>query len=357
LLCRRPCGGFARLRVEQYPVPAAVTEISAILAGYSAVCAVLLCGVYLFSLPSMRKSAAGRFFCAALMLPIAAVQFCHVLYFMHGTDVLSYRGYLLLLLAVPPFYYFFSCEVLSLREGFATGDLLHLVLPAGAVFLPLKLGALTAFLLGCGYTLFIFLKTLRLRTHVPRFRFEKFFFTMFFGMNVVALVLGLTQSHLDVALYYHAYSTTVAISLVLVSLALLVFPELLSDVLLASETVYAKTKLAGIDVNAKREQLTGLMEARFFDNPDLTLGKVADQLELSGQQLSELVNSGFSMSFPRYIRMHRVEAAKQMLMDEPDASVLSISMATGFKSQSAFYTAFKEQTSQTPAEFRRDNAG
>ena len=97
-----------------------------------------------------------------------------------------------------------------------------------------------------------------------------------------------------------------------------------------------------------------MVQDRLYENENLSLASAAEQLNVSSQQLSELVNTNFDMSFPRYVRQHRVEAAKQLLADEPESSVLSVSLATGFKSQSSFYTAFKEHTGQTPAAFRAE---
>jgi len=174
-------------------------------------------------------------------------------------------------------------------------------------------------------------------------------------MNIVALLLGLSIQFLQPALFFHTYSGSISVAIMLISTALLIFPELLSDVLLASETVYAKSKLGGVDIDGKRERLAQLMRERHFENEELTLSSIAEQLDVSPQQLSELVNSSYSMSFPRYIRTHRIEAAQKMLIDEPHASVLSVSMATGFKSQSSFYTAFKEHTGMAPAAYRKSH--
>ncbi|MGO4779072.1 helix-turn-helix domain-containing protein, partial [Lysobacter sp. 2RAB21] len=83
---------------------------------------------------------------------------------------------------------------------------------------------------------------------------------------------------------------------------------------------------------------------------------LAADLGVSGHQLSELVNTRLGMSFPRYMREHRVAAAKLMLVAEPTASILAIGMDTGFKSSSTFYAAFKEVTGQSPGDYRKANA-
>lgn len=333
-----------------------MNELSAVLAGYSTVACLILCAVYLMSLPDMHKSTTGKIACAGLMLPLAAIQVAHVIYFMHDYDLLGSRAYVFMLGVIPMGYYLFSREILRLSSGVKLQDLLYLTPLLAVLVLPLKVAALTAFVFGCACTSYIFTKTLRLRTHIPRYQFEKFFFMLFFGMNVLALAIGLSMVLFDPVFFYHAYAGAISMAMILVTTALLVFPELLSDVLLASETVYAKSKLDSVDVHKKREQLEHLMcVERCFEDENLTLGDVATQLALSPQQLSELVNSSFAMGFPRYVRGHRVDAAKIMLLKESDASVLSISMATGFKSQSSFYTAFKEVAHSTPAAFRKEN--
>ena len=76
-------------------------------------------------------------------------------------------------------------------------------------------------------------------------------------------------------------------------------------------------------------------------------------MQLSSHQLSELINSKFGIGFPRYVREQRVREAKRLLGEDATSSVLAISLATGFKSQSNFYTAFREITGEAPGTFRK----
>jgi AraC-like DNA-binding protein len=80
---------------------------------------------------------------------------------------------------------------------------------------------------------------------------------------------------------------------------------------------------------------------------------LAERLGLSTHQLSELLNARLGKSFSRYLREHRVAAAKAMLCDEPTASVLSVGLNVGFTSQSNFYEAFREIEGMTPGQFRK----
>ena len=82
------------------------------------------------------------------------------------------------------------------------------------------------------------------------------------------------------------------------------------------------------------------------------LASLAAELGITGHQLSELVNSRLGVGFSRYVRERRVEAAKALLISAPSQSILSVSLDTGFRSQSAFYAAFKEIMGQSPGDFR-----
>ena len=57
--------------------------------------------------------------------------------------------------------------------------------------------------------------------------------------------------------------------------------------------------------------------------------------------------------FGRYLRERRVAAARQMLLEQPSASVLSVGLAVGFSAQSNFYEAFREIEGGTPGQYRK----
>ncbi len=330
-------------------------ELSILLAGFSAVACLILCVVYLFYLPDMKKTVVGKIACCGLMWVLAAIQLAHALGLMHEIELLASRAYVLLLALVPVAFYFFSRSLLFHDTAPDKRDLFHLIPLLLALLLPVSWVPLVAFSLGFIYTLHILRKILALRAHLQRFEFERFFFGIFFAMTIIALLLGLCLPFIGHAFFYHAYAGCVSIAMVLVVTALLAFPELLTDVLLASEIVYAKSQLSGLNTAALGERLESLMkEDQYYENENLSITLAAKELGISGHQLSELVNTRFGLSFPRYVRQHRIEAAKRLLLAEPDTSVLAVGLSTGFKSQSSFYAAFREVTGQSPAAYRKE---
>ena len=81
---------------------------------------------------------------------------------------------------------------------------------------------------------------------------------------------------------------------------------------------------------------------------------VAEQLNISANYLSRLINALSKSNFSELINRYRVEEAKRALA-HPDFSsytVEGVGYEAGFKSKSAFYSAFKKHTGSTPIEFR-----
>ncbi len=118
---------------------------------------------------------------------------------------------------------------------------------------------------------------------------------------------------------------------------------------------YAKSSLSteGAEVLA-RELGRFMREKQPYLNNDLNLPQLASLLGVSANHLSQVINEQFSMNFFDFINRHRIEAAKQQLLelDPKRYTILGLALDSGFNSKSAFYTAFKKYTGITPLQFR-----
>jgi len=331
-------------------------QISALLAGFSIISSLILLLAYLFFLEDMRKSIPGKIACTFVLVCLAGLQYAHYLFFTQSSDLLSSRIYGTILVTIPPAFFFFGREVLFPNVRYRWFDSLHAIGPILSFAIAITYIPGYAFMFGTAYT-FWFAQTLyKLKDQRSRYKFEFFFFGMFAVMALIALILGLALPYLDASVFYLSYANAISVAMMLIVAALLVFPELLSDIMLITEITYAKSKLYGVDTPRKISELNELMvKDKHYENEDLNLATVAELLELSSHQLSELINTQHQLSFPKFVRQHRINAAKQLLISETSASVLSISMMTGFKSQSSFYTAFKEITGKSPAGYRKEH--
>ncbi|PHS16370.1 MAG: hypothetical protein COA86_12085 [Kangiella sp.] len=323
--------------------------------GFSIVVAPLLFVSYSFFLKSNNKNAVSILSCCLFLLALTGLQCFHLSFIVNQTAPLSFSEYRLLLFIVPALFYFFSRLTLFTDYKIGFKSLIHFV-PAIALLIFDQLMIVPiAFVIGAGYCFWLMKIIYSLKAHRNRFSVEFFFVSLFSLFAIVVMIFGFSLSTIDSAYFYYFYSNGIALAFVLVTGALIIYPDLLNELTEAVKLGYIASTLGKVNIPAKIQLLDKLMlESKIFENENLSLSQLAKELELSSHQLSELINTKFEVSFSQYLRQIRVEQAKHLLKSEPDSSILSISMETGFKSQSNFYTAFKEITGLSPGNFRKN---
>ncbi len=130
----------------------------------------------------------------------------------------------------------------------------------------------------------------------------------------------------------------------------------------AEETPSAKYERSGLTDKTASDILASLTAAieqkKLYRNSSLTLSELAEELNVSPHNLSEVINTRLKKNFYDLINGYRLEEVKQALVDpsKQHLKILSLAFDAGFNSKATFNTLFKEQTGATPSEFRK-NAG
>jgi AraC-like DNA-binding protein len=121
---------------------------------------------------------------------------------------------------------------------------------------------------------------------------------------------------------------------------------------------YERSRLRGLDVDSIVERLYELMEdEKAFADEDLTLAELARELAVGPHQLSQILNERIRKNFNTFVNEYRVAEARQLLVDEPDRSILSIGVAAGFNSVTTFNTVFSKSTGLSPSQYRKSRTG
>ncbi len=328
-----------------------------LLIGFSVVAAALLWVSFVFFMPQLRKSTGSVLACTVLLTALVGLQLFHYRTWTDAPALFANDLYVTLLLLAPPSFYFFSRYVLLPDTRFAPWQAVHFLPVLVSLWLPKSVILVVAFALGAGYLLWYVHFVYVMRKTVASYLFELFFFLFFAFEAVLVFLMAISLPYLNETLFHLVYAGLTAVSLILIVATLIIWPEVVDDLKAAATLAYSKSTLDGVQVTALTDRLDTLMtQEKLYRNESLSLAMVADNLGIGSHQLSELVNVHHGCSFSTYIRRHRIEEAKALLLKDPKASVLSVGLSTGFRSQSNFYVAFKDLTGQSPGAFRKQHA-
>jgi AraC-like DNA-binding protein len=124
-----------------------------------------------------------------------------------------------------------------------------------------------------------------------------------------------------------------------------------------SRTPVEHEEVSNSQSNADLRRLHLLVEVEgAYRDPELTLQSLSIALDMSGHQLSRLLNRELGMNLRSYINSHRLREAKRLLREEPLRPILDIAFAVGFNSKTTFNTAFMKETGMSPSRYRKNSA-
>jgi AraC-like DNA-binding protein len=189
---------------------------------------------------------------------------------------------------------------------------------------------------------------------------KSWFLIYFFSQFI--LIAGLLVDHLSsLSLFTDPYRfaiNMVAIFLYLTAVALLFFPSLLYGYIYIenpNKEKYCNSKLSNESKNDVLNKLNIYIksEQKPFLNVKLTLLEVATNLNISSQQLSQVINEQNNLNFNDFINSFRIEESKNLLISTfySNLTIDAIAQKSGFNSKSTFYIAFKKHVGSTPKEY------
>jgi len=119
-----------------------------------------------------------------------------------------------------------------------------------------------------------------------------------------------------------------------------------------TEEKYKKTGLKDQKINELHKELLSFMDAnKPYLDPKVSLSGLADQLNISTNQLSQVINQKEQVNFHDFINQYRTEEFIRRASENTSFSLLAHALDSGFNSKSSFNSVFKKQKGMTPSQF------
>ncbi|MTI31606.1 helix-turn-helix domain-containing protein [Xanthovirga aplysinae] len=128
------------------------------------------------------------------------------------------------------------------------------------------------------------------------------------------------------------------------------------DNLVESISSGLKNKFSSEEAEDIMQELKDLMEKEEpYLNPELTLGNLANRINISKYDLTYLLNNHLGKNFFAFVNEFRLRAVIRKLENSENnhLTIISIAYDCGFNSKSSFNTLFKKQLGLTPSEYRK----
>ncbi len=119
-----------------------------------------------------------------------------------------------------------------------------------------------------------------------------------------------------------------------------------------------KYKRSSLDMTSSKAlllQLKRLFEnGEMYVNNSLSLASVAQELQISSRELSQVINENQQQNFSEFVNGYRIDKAKKLLSDPDYAQekIATIAYDCGFGNVTSFNLAFKAKTQLSPSQYR-----
>lgn len=119
-----------------------------------------------------------------------------------------------------------------------------------------------------------------------------------------------------------------------------------------SETEYKKSGLKSDIASAKHTELLQLMELeKPYLVPKLTLGDLANKIDISSNHLSQIINQYEKVNFHDFVNTYRVNEFIERAQTNKNFNYLVNALDSGFSSKSSFNSVFKKLKGSTPSQY------
>lgn len=95
-----------------------------------------------------------------------------------------------------------------------------------------------------------------------------------------------------------------------------------------------------------------IKEEEVYLDPKIRLKDLAKKIDVSSHHLSQIINQHYGITFYDFINKHRIEVAKELIVQNPERLLIDVAFDSGFNNKTSFVNSFKKFENITPSNFR-----
>lgn len=173
---------------------------------------------------------------------------------------------------------------------------------------------------------------------------------------VVYIIYGLLiMAGQNSGIMFHAPIILMSAMVLYVGYAANVQPDVFSGCYAYTNRLFPKYVKSGLTHSLShelKENLIGLFEnEKLYRNNDINLDMVAEKLDTTRHNASQLINEHFNMTFHQFVNSYRIKEAQELLKSEEERNIIDIAYEVGYNNKVSFNKAFKKNTDLTPSQY------
>ncbi|WP_343485675.1 helix-turn-helix domain-containing protein [Allomuricauda sp. d1] len=162
-----------------------------------------------------------------------------------------------------------------------------------------------------------------------------------------------------IGLLYHASVAAMALMVLYVGYSANIQPHVFGGAYSYTNRLFPKYEKSGLTKSLSQELKENLehllANEKIYKANDLCLEDLANRLNTTRHNASQVINEHFQLSFHELVNKYRIEEAKEILMDgsKQDWNIIDVAYEVGYNNKVTFNKAFKKDTNLTPTEYQR----
>ena len=158
---------------------------------------------------------------------------------------------------------------------------------------------------------------------------------------------------------YQYYLLIESILIICMALFAIKQPKILYSLILHSDVKTDKYNTSQFEDAVAAQLKARLDKLMIEENPaldsELNLATLAEKLDITSHELSQLLNQTYALNFYDFVNQARVERTKMMLADQSfeHLAIIDIALQAGFNNKTTFNRAFRKHMGETPSAYRR----